>query len=87
MPLSLFDMSARHVMVTGGGTGLGRQFALTLSAAGAHLTLAARRIENLEATAAEIRATGASADCVAMDVSDAASVTRPSPLCALRSMC
>ncbi|MBK6289494.1 MAG: SDR family oxidoreductase [Gammaproteobacteria bacterium] len=76
MPLSLFDMSARHVMITGGGTGLGRQFALTLSAAGAHLTLAARRIDNLEATAAEIRATGGSADCVALDVSDAASVTR-----------
>ncbi len=74
MLASLFDMSARHVMITGGGTGLGRQFALTLSAAGAHLTLAARRSENLEATAAEIRTAGGTADCVAMDVSDAASV-------------
>lgn len=76
MLASLFDMSAKHVMITGGGTGLGRQFALTLSAAGAHLTLAARRSENLEATAAVIRTAGGTADCVAMDVSDAASVAQ-----------
>ena len=82
---SLFDMSGKHIMITGGGTGLGRQFALTLSEAGAHLTLAARRIENLEATAAEIRTAGGRADCLAMDVSDATSVELA--FAALRTPC
>lgn len=76
MTQSLFDLCGKHVLITGGGTGLGRQFALTLSAAGAHITLAARRVAKLEATADEIVAAGGSADCVTLDVSDAGSVER-----------
>lgn len=67
-------MTGKLVLVTGGGTGLGRQFALSLAAAGADIVLAARRPEPLEATAAAVRATGARAHCVALDVADAGSV-------------
>ena len=46
-------------MVTGGGTGLGRAIAAGLSAAGAEVVIAARRLDVLETTAAEIsEATG-----------------------------
>lgn len=46
-------------LVTGGGTGLGREIAQALAEAGADLLLAARNLERLETAAAEIRqATG-----------------------------
>lgn len=70
-----FDMTGKLALVTGGGTGLGRQFALSLAEAGASVILAARRIERLEATAGAVRAVGATAHCVAIDVSDIASVS------------
>jgi NAD(P)-dependent dehydrogenase (short-subunit alcohol dehydrogenase family) len=70
-PAELFDLTGRRVLITGGGTGLGRQFALTLAGAGAEVVLAARRREPLAATAAEISATGGSARCIALDVTDA----------------
>ncbi|MFO1464364.1 MAG: SDR family oxidoreductase [bacterium] len=61
-------------VVTGGGTGIGRQIALTLAQAGCHLVLASRKLENLEAAAAEIRKLGREALCVATDVRDPAQV-------------
>lgn len=71
---STFDLQGRRVLVTGGGSGLGRQFALTLADAGAEVVLAARRKEPLEATAADIRSRGGVARCIALDVTDAAAV-------------
>jgi citronellol/citronellal dehydrogenase len=51
------DLLEGHTaLVTGGGTGLGREIALVLAAAGADVVLAARRRDVLEATAAELRA-------------------------------
>jgi NAD(P)-dependent dehydrogenase (short-subunit alcohol dehydrogenase family) len=73
-PSEIFDLTGRRALVTGGGTGLGRRFASTLAAAGAEVVLAARRREPLEATAAEIRAAGGIAECIALDVTDAAGV-------------
>jgi len=73
-PAQLFDMTGKVALVTGGGTGLGRQFALTLAGAGASVILAARRSEPLQATADEVRAAGSEAYCIAIDVADPASV-------------
>ncbi len=71
---NIFDMSAETVLVTGGGTGLGQRFALTLANAGATVILAARRIEKLQETADKIAAAGGTAHCVPMDVGDVASI-------------
>jgi NAD(P)-dependent dehydrogenase (short-subunit alcohol dehydrogenase family) len=72
---TVFSLKGKRALVTGGGTGLGRQFAATLGSAGASLVLAARRIEPLERSALELRALGVDVQCVAIDVSDAASVS------------
>jgi NAD(P)-dependent dehydrogenase (short-subunit alcohol dehydrogenase family) len=53
--------AGRHVLVTGAGTGIGRAIALRLAAEGAQLSLLARRIEPLRATAREIETLGGAA--------------------------
>ena len=63
-----FDLSNRTVLVTGASSGLGVQFARTLSKAGANLVLAARRIDRLAALKAELEAAGGRALAVEMDV-------------------
>jgi NAD(P)-dependent dehydrogenase (short-subunit alcohol dehydrogenase family) len=70
----IFDLSGKRALVTGGGTGLGQRFALTLARAGADVVIAARRREPLEATAAEIRSLGRAASCVSLDVTDSARI-------------
>ncbi|MBM4385526.1 MAG: SDR family oxidoreductase [Deltaproteobacteria bacterium] len=67
MPLSL-DLAGRRVLVVGASSGIGRALAEIAAAAGARVTLAARRIDRLESLAAEIRARGASAHAFACDV-------------------
>jgi NAD(P)-dependent dehydrogenase (short-subunit alcohol dehydrogenase family) len=73
-PAQMFDLTGKLALVTGGGTGLGRQFALTLAQASATVVLAARRVEPLMATAAAIGEAGGTAHCVALDVTDPAAV-------------
>src|SRR5688572_10528557 len=68
----LFD--GRVVLVTGGGTGIGRRIALELSGLGATVILAARRSEPLEATVGEIVQGGGAADWLTLDVRDADAV-------------
>jgi NAD(P)-dependent dehydrogenase (short-subunit alcohol dehydrogenase family) len=74
MSKDIFDLSGRLAVITGGGTGLGRQFAFTLARRGATVVLCARRVDKLEQTAQEIRQQGGIAHCVPMDVTDAASI-------------
>jgi NAD(P)-dependent dehydrogenase (short-subunit alcohol dehydrogenase family) len=68
MPMS------RTVVVTGGGRGIGRALALAFAEPGAHVVITSRTEAQLEQTAAEIRAKGADATAIPMDVSDEASV-------------
>jgi NAD(P)-dependent dehydrogenase (short-subunit alcohol dehydrogenase family) len=66
----IFDLTGRHVLVTGASSGLGRHFAGMLGKAGARLTLGARRAEALAQTVAAVEAAGGQAQAVVMDVSD-----------------
>ena len=49
--MDLFRTDGKVALVTGAGTGLGREFAVTLAKAGATVALAARRSEKLAETA------------------------------------
>ena len=69
-----FDVTGRTALVTGAGSGLGQGFAKALANAGAHVVLAARRVDKLEETAAGIRAGGGEATTIALDVTSAQSV-------------
>ena len=70
----LFDMRGQTVLITGGGTGLGRRFAEVLSSVGARVILCARRPEKLEEAADAINEDGGDAHWVVMDVADGESV-------------
>ena len=50
----LFDLSGKVAIVTGGGSGIGRQMAGALAELGADLVLCARKVERCEAAAAEL---------------------------------
>ena len=73
--LKRFRVDGKVALVTGAGSGLGRQFAVTLAEAGATVALAARRRDKLNETAALIEAAGGRSICVELDVTDALSVT------------
>jgi NAD(P)-dependent dehydrogenase (short-subunit alcohol dehydrogenase family) len=70
-----FRVDGKVALVTGAGSGLGRQFALTLAEAGAVVALAARRREKLEETAGLIAEAGGKSFCLSLDVTDSMSVT------------
>lgn len=72
--MNMFDLTGRKALVTGASSGLGWHFAKALAEAGAHVVVAARRLERLQALADEIKADGGKATPLAMDVTDAASV-------------
>ena len=65
----LFD--GQVALVTGGGSGIGRGIADLLASLGAHVVLASRKRERVEAAAAEIVAAGGRASAVAVDVRNA----------------
>ncbi len=69
-----FSLKGRVALVTGASGGLGRQFALTLSGAGASVVLTARRKPKLEQLSQEIESNGAKAVPVVMDVTNADSI-------------
>ncbi|WP_284620091.1 SDR family oxidoreductase [Aquabacterium humicola] len=68
------DLSGRVAFVTGASSGLGAQFARTLSAAGAGVVLAARRVERLKTLRAELESLGGDAHVVGLDVTDPESI-------------
>ncbi len=64
----------RVILITGGGTGLGRSMALRFAELGAKVFLCGRREEPLKQTAEEIRAKGGTAAYATCDVRDFAAV-------------
>lgn len=50
--MTMHDLTGRHALVTGAGSGIGEAIAVALAAAGARVTLAGRRREPLERVAA-----------------------------------
>ena len=74
MSRSLFDLSGRVAVVTGGTTGLGHAIALGLAEAGADVVPSSRRREQVEKVAAEIEALGRRSLRVTSDVLERASL-------------
>ncbi|KQY81661.1 SDR family oxidoreductase [Pelomonas sp. Root1444] len=68
------NLEGRVALITGASSGLGAQFARTLSKAGACVVLAGRRIERLKDLRAEIEGSGGDAHVVQLDVTDVASI-------------
>jgi NAD(P)-dependent dehydrogenase (short-subunit alcohol dehydrogenase family) len=67
-----FDLTGKRALVAGASSGIGLGCAVALAEGGAHVTLAARSVDKLEAAVADMKAAGFSADALAMDVSDVA---------------
>ncbi len=65
-----FRLDGKRALVTGAGRGLGLGFATALAEAGAHVTLAARTREEVEAVSASLRDGGHKAEALALDVTD-----------------
>lgn len=74
MPSSLFDLSGRTALVTGGAQGIGFAIAEGLAAAGAAIILNGRTAAKLEEPADRLRATGTTVSTAIFDVTDADAV-------------
>jgi len=62
--------AGRTIVITGGGSGIGRCTAHELASLGAHVVLAGRKKEKLEAVAAELAADGGRCSLEAFDIRD-----------------
>lgn len=68
------DLSGRVALITGASSGLGMQFARTLSQAGAAVVLGGRRMERLKDLRSELEADGGDAHVVSLDVTNLESI-------------
>src|SRR5712692_6828884 len=70
-------LKGKRILVTGGGTGLGKEISLGFAAHGAHVFICGRRPEILEQAAGEIRArSGGQADALVANVRDPDSIEK-----------
>jgi NAD(P)-dependent dehydrogenase (short-subunit alcohol dehydrogenase family) len=67
---SLFNLTGRTALVTGGNSGIGEAMASALAQAGADLVLMARRSEALETSAQQLREYGVNVSILSCDLSD-----------------
>ena len=74
--LDLFDLSGQTAIVTGGGSGIGRDLAVALAEAGANLVIPDISGSVAEEGAAAVRAVGREALALEVDVADQAAVER-----------
>ena len=65
-----FRLEGKRALVTGASSGIGLGCAVALAEAGAHVVMAARGMERLEASVADVTATGFSAQALRMDVAN-----------------
>jgi NAD(P)-dependent dehydrogenase (short-subunit alcohol dehydrogenase family) len=71
---NLLDLTGKVAVVTGASRGIGAAVARAFAAAGARLVLASRKLDGLEAVAADLRAAGGEALAVACHTGRAADV-------------
>jgi short-subunit dehydrogenase len=64
-------MRPRTLLITGASSGIGRALALEYARGGSRIALAARRADELDAAAREVRAAGGGAVCIPVDLTDA----------------
>ncbi len=69
------DFTDKTAIVTGAGSGIGKAIALELASRGCDVAVCGRRLEPVQATAAEITALGRRAFAASADVSNGESVT------------
>lgn len=74
-----FQLTGRRALVTGSSRGIGLALAGALAAAGAHVVLNARDAARLAGAVEGLRATGASAEACAFDVTDESAVLAAIP--------
>ena len=79
--LESLSLEGTTVVITGGGTGLGRAMVKDMARAGANLVIAGRRIAPLEEAAAEAETFGVKAMAVATDVTDSSQVANLMKIC------
>ena len=68
------SLSNKTIIVTGGGTGLGREMCLEMASAGASVVAASRNMAQVEAVADECRSVGGTAVAMRCDVTDTGEV-------------
>ena len=71
---ALFELTGQAAIVTGGGSGLGKQMAEGLAEMGANLVLCGRKKERCEQTAEQLRALGVKALALGCDVRNPAEI-------------
>ncbi|MGD0073632.1 MAG: SDR family NAD(P)-dependent oxidoreductase [Candidatus Binataceae bacterium] len=75
MVKALIDLTGKRALVTGGGRGIGRSIALTMTQAGADVAVSSRTPAELEAVAGEIKAIGRRGVPIIIDVMSREQIT------------
>ncbi|MDX1433108.1 MAG: SDR family oxidoreductase [Gammaproteobacteria bacterium] len=78
---TLFDLSPYTAVVTGASSGIGREMAIVLAAAGARVVLVARRHSALEATARRIGEQGGAAAVIAAELAERGALAEVAARC------